>query len=114
MSTQPSPNNTNALPQGGVVSITFGATPQLDPEFAREAVRFFARNMELELKINDHKGHWSWSSVESLLDRIQDELNELREAVKLNHSPSAVLSEAADTANFCMMAADNYAREYKG
>jgi hypothetical protein len=96
---------------GGVVNVSFGV--QTQDKFPREDVRFFARNMELELKVNDHKGHWGNSSVESLLDRIQDELNELREAVALNQSPSAVLSEAADTANFCMMAADNYARNYK-
>jgi NTP pyrophosphatase (non-canonical NTP hydrolase) len=56
-----------------------------------------------------HKGdrnNWVNGDVSHLLERVAEELQELREAVELGHSE--VLLEAADVANMAMMVADCY------
>lgn len=73
----------------------------------REEVLWFAERMELKLKANDHKGHWSGEGYKYLLQRLKEEVSELENA--LEHMPSAiVIDEAADVANFAMMLADNH------
>jgi NTP pyrophosphatase (non-canonical NTP hydrolase) len=78
----------------------------------RKEVAAFADQMEAELRINDHKGHWRHLSISELLDHLQDEVFELREAVSKGFGAETVLSEAADTANMAMMVADNYKRTF--
>lgn len=68
----------------------------------------FAEAMSTELANNRHKGGWEGCTFKYLLNRAKQELAELERAVKANESPEAVLSEAADVANFCMMIAENY------
>lgn len=80
----------------------------------RKEVRDFSQQMEIELKINDHKGSWHGARIEELLEHLKDEVRELEESVNLHYSPACVLSEAADVANMAMMVADNYKIDYAG
>jgi len=79
----------------------------------------FARRMEAKLAKNRHKGDrdgWITCNPDDLAFRIQDELNELQEALRRVRSKNnvvapereAIINEAADVANFAMMVADIY------
>lgn len=54
-----------------------------------------------EVRANDHKIGWRDCEMEYLLDRLEEEVSELRSCKQ-----EAVVSEAADVANFAMMVAD--------
>ena len=69
----------------------------------RESVYHFAMAMEAELKKNDHKGGWDGEQVEWLLKRLDDEIVELKKAIRTGKSHLEVREEAADVANFTMM-----------
>lgn len=56
---------------------------------------------------NVDKPHWNTITDEQLFQRIRDELLELQEAVCLGGSSEQIIHECVDTANFCMMLADN-------
>jgi len=58
-----------------------------------------------KLQKNDHKGGWGHCDAEEILDRVEEELQELREAVVLG-DPSKIYQEAADVANMAFMVAD--------
>jgi len=73
----------------------------------RREVRLFADEMERVLRLNDQKEHWSYLPIEDLLDRLEEEVEELREALE---SDGEVEIEAVDIANFAMMIADNFGR----
>lgn len=81
----------------------------------RESVLKFAELMELRLKENDEKGGWSENDIWHLYERLCEEKDELFEAIlKIERSclHSGIIDvrvEAADTANFAMMIADNVA-----
>lgn len=79
----------------------------------RPEVLDFAIDMETKLTKNDHKGGWEGRTIEELLAHVEDELGELKAAIQLRLSPSEIRFEAADTANFLMMLADNYRDEYE-
>jgi NTP pyrophosphatase (non-canonical NTP hydrolase) len=49
--------------------------------FMRPEVREFARLMEEKLRANDHKPGWRQDDPEELVNRIEQETNELRQAV---------------------------------
>lgn len=74
----------------------------------------FAAFMRQKLDENEHKGGWECEDEDWLLDRIQQELNELREAWEAKPRGSAartewrtrIVREAADVANMAMMLAD--------
>lgn len=68
----------------------------------RTEVLKFARAMEERLRANDHKGGWKSEDPTWLLGRMLEEAHELAQAVP----DGAVLHEAADVANFCLMVAD--------
>lgn len=70
----------------------------------RPQVWAFAVMMEKELRANDHKGGWSEMTADALLDRLEEEVAELFDAVSGN--TTGIGSEAADVANFAMMVAD--------
>lgn len=83
----------------------------------REVVRWFAEQMEVRLKENDHKGGWQNCRNTWLMGRLLEEFVELQKAVdECNRAPADdpllpmarlnVLREAADVANFAMMVAD--------
>ena len=87
----------------------------------RPAVRWFAEQMELQLRANDHKGRNGWkdSTERWLLHRLEEETLELRDALRFacndcGHiasnkapQPAEIIKEAADVANFAMFIADN-------
>lgn len=94
------------------------ATMKLRPEVDR-----FAVLMEQELRANDHKPGWKNDTLEALLVRALDEIQELREecatmrynkemvdpearAGRVRLTAQRIGKEAADVANFCMMVAD--------
>lgn len=86
----------------------------------RPEVVAFANLMEAQLRANDHKPGWKGEFADELFPRIQEEAEELREAIVhhnrqvslgdvalfLPQSIAEVGREAADVANFAMMIAD--------
>ena len=69
----------------------------------------FARRMEKKLDANRHKGNregWINDDPASLIRRIQGETDELIGAIHKGQNAQRIADEAADIANFCMMAAD--------
>ncbi len=77
----------------------------------RPEVRAFARLMEQQLRANDHKPGWKDDNPMALLDRADEELNELHVAlihafVDMKGNRERVGREAADVANFALMIAD--------
>lgn len=79
-------------------------------EASREVSRF-ALAMEAQLHKNAHKDHndggrgWRFDSVWSLINRLDEEVAELKAAVSAEQPAEVILSEAADVANFAMMIA---------
>ncbi len=78
--------------------------------YLRAEVIAFAVAMETKLRLNDFKGGWQDMSEGDLVERIQDELQELELAVVRSEPAEVVLSEAADVANIAMFIADNNQR----
>jgi len=78
----------------------------------RPEVLAFARLMEQQLRANDHKPGWKHDSADALIDRLNQELDELADAVdewpqsRILNGTERVGKEAADVANFAMMLAD--------
>ena len=91
-----------------VISSKEPGEPTLKPnDIAPRAVLWsFAQVMEKKLRENDHKSGWSKMSYNELLVRLRQETDELARAIG-SGSDSAVVSEAADVANFAMFIADN-------
>ncbi len=74
-------------------------------------VRQFAEVMVRKLIDNSYKANrWEDCSFRYLLDRIQEEIDEVEEALLEQYDPSEVVEECADVANFAMMIADNVMR----
>lgn len=75
----------------------------------RESVMWFAEQMELKLRENDHKGGWEDASVDYLSVRLLEEVAELCMAIHrrgmIKNNPG-IKKEAADVANFAMMIAE--------
>lgn len=77
----------------------------------REPVKWFAQQMELQLSANDHKGGWNKCEYDYLINRLEEEIEELRALEGIpDISTAQVIREAADVANFAMMIADNARR----
>lgn len=80
--------------------------------YCRPEVMAFARAMEAKLRLNAHKGTWKEDDPFDLLARVVDEIDELDVAIEeysggpTEETRKAVLSEAADVANFCLFTAD--------
>lgn len=75
----------------------------------RPVVRWFAEQMELALRRNDHKGGWHGDRPEALAERIFQEAGELDHAMRsFRCSGADVVCEAADVANMAMMVADHF------
>ena len=66
-----------------------------------------------KLAINEHKGGWEKMPYQYLLDRLEEEVVELRACISGENIIDAtnVLEEAADVANYAGMIADNVRRE---
>lgn len=74
----------------------------------RDALAWFAQQMEIALRKNDHKLGWEHISARRLLLRCNQEVGELRHALARG-DVAAIVKECADAANFLMMIADNAA-----
>lgn len=92
---------------------------------ARTEIIGFAEIMEQKLKENDHKSHWTEESYSYLLERLEEEVSELKEKISkirfgggraladesiegiLEPEPEDIQRECADVANFAMMIADS-------
>ncbi len=71
----------------------------------------FSQDMRAKLALpkNVRKPHWTESDLSYLLDRLDDEVLELKTACENRTCPedaTAIRSEAVDVANFAMMIAD--------
>ncbi len=71
----------------------------------------FALQMQTELDKNSHKKGWYSLTPKECLKRMQEEMRELQESVKVKSSTESVRSECADVANFAMFLAHNYYSE---
>jgi NTP pyrophosphatase (non-canonical NTP hydrolase) len=69
----------------------------------RKEVQTFAKAMEIVLRQNDYKEHWSTFEPETLFAMLQTEVEELKSAFLLNLTPPEIEKECIDVANFCMM-----------
>ena len=77
----------------------------------RGVVCWFAALMDTKLQENDYKGGWDQDKIEQLLYKLECEVIELKNTFECLDSPTAVVSECADVANFAMMIADKMVRE---
>lgn len=70
----------------------------------------FAADMRAKLMLpkNLAKPHWRDSDIQFLLERLDDEVHELRRAIEnaYTYDRKLIRKEAADVANFAMMIAD--------
>lgn len=71
----------------------------------RPEVAKFAELMEEKLAENDHKGHWSEAPWDYHVERLQQEVEELHDAL-IQGNPRLIAEEAADVGNFAMFLAD--------
>lgn len=74
-------------------------------------VQKFAEHMEQKLSENRHKGDrpgWLKVQPEFLINRVEEELLEVKEAIASGKPALEVWREAADVANMIGMAADSY------
>jgi len=71
----------------------------------RLEVRRLSLLMELKLRRNDHKGGWQHMTPMELLERLEGEVRELRQAI-YEGDPLDIAQECADVANYAMMIAD--------
>ena len=78
----------------------------------RTSVNWFAEQMELKLRDNDHKGGWARCEHSWLLDRLKQEVVELEKELDQVDNQENVIKEAADVANFALMIADLAGRLY--
>ena len=79
----------------------------------RKSVLWFAEQMELTLRKHDGRGGWLDENLDYLIDRLQEEVDELRDVLQ-DHPMSdeklaAIIGECCDVANFAMMIADRTA-----
>jgi hypothetical protein len=93
------------------------ATPRVE-------VSWFAEQMELKLRENDHKGGWLGIGMEYAQRRMRQEMVELEQAItefswrnddgttksdaQIAEARNRIVREAADVANFAMMIADGW------
>lgn len=65
--------------------------------------------MKQKLRENEHKGYWDKISLLQLAKRLEEEVEELNDAI-LTKGPVEIVREAADVANFAMMICSNAVR----
>lgn len=96
---------------GGVVLalVWWGIEENGEPEriYVRPEVLSFAVLMEETLQANDHKGGWQNETNEWLLNKLDEEVAELKAELDETVHPELLGSEAADVANLAMFIADN-------
>ncbi|MCK9361709.1 hypothetical protein M0Q28_05835 [Patescibacteria group bacterium] len=72
----------------------------------------FAVVMQQKIDANSHKSGWEYCTIKWLLNRLVQEKGELKRAIEKKLHPDEIDREAADVANFAMMIADNYRRDW--
>jgi hypothetical protein len=72
----------------------------------REEVRWFAEEMEKQLRANEHKGGWQDCNPEFLLEELHKNYTELY--LLFPKDTADICRRAANIANFAMMIADKY------
>ena len=77
----------------------------------RNSVLEFAGVMQKKLDENSHKGGWEGCDNSYLFKRLNQEIKEMKTAIKKNKNRHMVIRECADIANFAMMIADNYEQQ---
>lgn len=90
--------------------LTIRIPPELkgyEPEMAK-----FLDAMVFKLRRNAHKGKWETVPMALALERLDDEMGELRSAV-VNGSTMEILMESADVANMALIVA-NISLEVRG
>ena len=70
----------------------------------------FTMAMSNKLAQNAHKNGWELDTIKALLERLQEELEELYVTINNQDHADTVENEAADVANFLLMIVDNYRR----
>lgn len=90
-------------------------TQQVDVKYPviRKEVARFARNMEDQLRANEHKGGWKDASEFWLLDQIKEKESILKNTF-LHGTAKEVIQISADIANYAMMIADIAFRSMRG
>ena len=78
-----------------------------EAELFRKCTRRFAKSMQDELHMNTHKRGWKSLTPLRCVSRAEQELKELRRAIKSKKSNKEIISECADVGNFMMMIQDN-------
>lgn len=71
----------------------------------KKELRHFFDAMIFKLAKNAHKGKWEDMDLAASLSRLREEADELEEAITFKHNTMEVVMEAADVANFAMIAA---------
>lgn len=71
-----------------------------------EASKWFAEQMAVKLRENEHKGGWDRCNPYWLIDRLKEEVAELEQAMDDGLPSEEIIRECADIGNFAMMVAD--------
>lgn len=90
------------------IEYNLGNSRNIDDDF--KSVDWFTEKMKMKLFLNKNKPHWDKVSIEYLITRLQEELEELKTAVLGDE----LVMECADVANFAMMIADKSERSFLG
>lgn len=77
-----------------------------DQRTLRSEVQQFAHLMESTLRANESKGTWKGCDLLWLLERLEEEVSEVKRAITEHEVGLHIACEAADVANFAMMIAD--------
>ena len=93
-------SSAKVLPLRTSITIT---VPQGCEIYAND-IRRFVHAMLYKLSINSAKGRWKDIDVNSYMDKMEEERDELREALATDNTVS-ILLEAADVANFALIIA---------
>ncbi len=77
-----------------------------DTSLCIKPIDSFVETMLAKLALNSEKKPWSERTIEWLLIRLEDELEELKDAINEETSPEFIMNECADVGNFAMMIHD--------
>lgn len=98
-----SSSHTSETKLGAIAAWNQRAEPNI---IVRDEVKLFSESMENILKKNDHKGGWKNESIEYLMKRLKDEVNELEMVLDFGVIIEEKQSECVDVSNFAMMIFD--------
>lgn len=97
--------------KGGEVPLDLDAAKrEITAADINEGTDSFAVHMKHKFLMNRHKTHWRSYTYKQLLERLRQETCELQLAIE-DGDRKAIVDEAADVGNFCMMIADNASRD---